>query len=81
MQLECKTKRIFDIACLGKSFFIQKFAKCEILRILKIGLFHRVKELSKSSQTRYGSVKPKIFGIACLARKLGFHTETCEFCE
>ena len=71
VDVEGKTKRIFGIACLGKKF---------------LGLFHRVKELSKSNQTRYG-VSPgyvegktkRIFAIACLGKKLVLHTEICEF--
>ena len=47
-----------------------------------MGLFHRAKELFKSNQTQYGvshvylECKTKrIFGIACLGKKLAFHTE------
>ena len=50
--------------------------------MLKIGLFCRVKELSKPNQTRYGvspvypeSKTKKIFAVACLGKKLVFHTE------
>ena len=54
--------------------------------ILKIGLYRRVQELFKSNQTRYG-VSPvyleckteRIFAIACLGKKLVFHTENREF--
>ena len=85
--LECKTKRIFVIACLGKKLvFHTEICEFRKLRILKIGLFRRVKELSKSNQTRFGvshvylECKTKrIFGIACLGKKLVFHTEICEF--
>ena len=57
-------------------------------RILKIGLYHRVKELFKSNQTRHG-VSPgyveckteRIFGIACLGKKLAFDTEICYYFE
>ena len=62
--LESKAKRFFAIAC----------------------LFHGVKELSKSIQTRHGvcheyleSKAKKFFGIACLGKKLGFHTENCDY--
>ena len=57
-------------------------------RILKIGLFHRVKELFKLNQTRYGvspvyleSKTERIFGIACLGKKLAFDTEICDYFE
>ena len=77
------TKRIFAIACLGKkSVFHTEICEFRKLRILKIGLFRRVKELSKSDQTRYGvspvyleSKTKRIFAIACLGKKLVFHTE------
>ena len=57
-------------------------------RILKIGLFDWVKELSKSNQTRQG-VSPVFLGFKtkiisakdCLGKKLGFHTEICDFRE
>ena len=56
LYLDSKTKRIFDIVCLGKKFFIRKFPiisnKLQLSNF-KIGLFRRVKELSKSNQTRY----------------------------
>ena len=53
---------------------------------MKIGLFHRIKELAKSNQTRY-AVSPgyvecktkRIFGIACLGKKLVLHTEICNY--
>ena len=85
MYVECKTKGIFDIVCLGKKldFHTEICYYFEYL-ISKIGLFHRVKELFKSNQTRYGvshvylEYKTKrIFGIACLGKKLDFHTEIC----
>ena len=65
----------------------------EKLRFLRIGnfkksLFDRVIELSKSIQTGYGvyheyleSKTRKIFAIACLGKKLGFHTEICCYFE
>ena len=55
---------------------------------LKICLFHRVKELTKSNQTGYGvyhgylECKTKrIFAMACLGKKLAFHTEIFEYFE
>ena len=53
MYLECKTKRIFGIACLGKKLvFHTEICEFRKQRILKIGLFRGVKELFKSIQTR-----------------------------
>ena len=83
MYLECKTKRIFGIACLGKKLvFHTEICEFRKQRILKIGLFRRVKELSKSNQTRYG-VSPvyleaktkRIFAIALLGRRFAFQSE------
>ena len=83
MYTESKTKRIFAIACVGKKlgFHTQICDYFEFL-ISKIGLFHRVKELFKSNQTRYGvfpgyvECKTKrIFGIACLGKKIVFQSE------
>ena len=81
--IKSKTKTIFATACLGKKLVFHTEI-CDIREkgILKIGLFHRVKELFKSIQTRYG-VSPgyveggtkRIFAIACLGKKLVFHTE------
>ena len=87
--LECKTKGIFGIACLGKKLVFHTEI-CYYFKyiILKIGLFDRVEELSKSNETRYGvsqvyieSTTKRIFAIACLGKKLVFHTESCEFRE
>ena len=85
MYLECKTKRFFGIACLGKKLvFHTEICEFRKQRILKIGLFRfsRVKELSKSNQTRYG-VSPvyleaktkRIFAIALLGKKFAFQSE------
>ena len=55
-------------------------------RILKTGLFRRVKNLCKSNQTRYGvshvyleSNAEGSFAIALLGQKLEFHTEICVY--
>ena len=55
-------------------------------RIIKIGLFRRIKELFKSNQNRNGvyhvylDYKTKrIFAIACVGKKLVFHTEICDY--
>ena len=87
--LECKTKGIFGIACLGKKLVFHTEI-CYYFKyiILKIGLFDRVKELLKWDQTGYG-VSPvyvecktkEIFAIACLGKKLVFHTEICYYFE
>ena len=54
----------------------------------EISIFHRAKELFKSNKTRcgvsHGCLKSKterIFGIACLGKKLVFHTEICYYFE
>ena len=55
MYLDRKTKRIFAIACLAKKLvFHTEVCEFRDYRISKIGCFHRVKELFKSNQTRYG---------------------------
>ena len=87
--VECKTKRIFAIACLGKKLaFDTEICYYFEYFFSKIGLFHRVKELFKSNQTRYGvspgyvECKTKgIFAIACLGKKLAFDTEICYYFE
>ena len=83
MYLECKAKRIFGIACLGKKLvFHTEISTYSLILFSKIEKFYRVKELSKLNQTWYGvshvylEFKAKrIFGIACLGKKLVFHTE------
>ena len=83
MYLESRTKRIFAIASLGKKLVLQSEI-CEYFEYLisKIGLFHRVKELFKSNQTRYGvshvcleSRTKRILAIACLGKKFVFQSE------
>ena len=82
MYLECKAKRIFGIACLGKKLvFHTEISTYTLILFSKILKFYRVKELSKLNQTWYGvshvylECKAKrIFGIACLGKKLVFHT-------
>ena len=83
MYLECKAKRIFGIACPGKKLvFHTEISTYSLILFSKIEKFYRVKELSKLNQTWYGvshvylECKAKrIFGIACLGKKLVFHTE------
>ena len=87
MYLECKAKRIFGIACLGKKLvFHTEILTFSLILFSKIWKFYRVKELSKLNQTWYGvshvylKCKAKrIFGIACLGKKLVFHTEISTF--
>ena len=46
---------MFGIACLGKKLvFHAELFEFREKGILKVGLFHRVKELSKPNQTRNG---------------------------
>ena len=87
MYLESRTKRIFAIACLGKKLVLQSEI-CEYFEYLisKIGLFHRVKELFKSNQTRYGvyhvyleSRTKRVFAIACLGKKFVFQSEISSY--
>ena len=86
---KCEAKSIFGLACLGKRLVFQtELYEFREKGILKIGLFHRVKELPKSNQTRYWvsstywQCKAKsIFCLACLGKKLYFHIETFEFRE
>ena len=84
--LECKTKKIV-IACLGKMLAFHTEI-CDYFQYLvfKYSIFYRVKELFKSNHTWYGvspveleSKAERIFGIACLGKKLVFHTEICYY--
>ena len=83
--LERKTKRFFGAACLEKSSYFNR--KYRLIRLLyaysifrKIQKFYRVKELSKSNQTRYGvshvyleRKTKRIFGIAYLQKSSFFN--------
>ena len=52
MKVEFRRKRIFAITCVGKKLvFHTEICEFRDSRILKIGIFHRVKELSNSNQT------------------------------
>ena len=85
--LECKTKRVFGIACLGKKFVFQsEISTYSLILFSKIQKFYRTKELSISNQTRYGvfhvylECKTKrIFGIACLEKKFVFQSEISSY--
>ena len=85
--LEFKTKRIFDIACLGKKLVFHTEV-CDYFKylIFKFSIFHRVKKLFKLNQTRnrvfhvyLDSKTRRIFAIACLEKKLVSHTEVCDY--
>ena len=53
--LECKTKKNFAIACLGKKLvFHTEICYYFQYLIFKYSIFYRVKELFKSNQTWYG---------------------------
>ena len=87
MYLECKTKRIFAIACLGKKLvFHSEIGEYFDYLISKIGLFDRVKELFKSNQSGYGvyhgqveSKTKRILAIACLGKKLVLQSEISSY--
>ena len=87
--LESTTKRFYAVACLGKSkLFVRKFAKISsklLFLNFKTRSFSSGEGVFKSNPTWYG-VYPVYFecttkrSYASLSRKkLGFHTETCEF--
>ena len=78
---------MFGIACLGKKLVFHTEI-CDYFKylILKYSIFDRVKELFKSTQTRYGvfpgyveGKTKRIFAIACRGKKLVFHTEICDY--
>ena len=87
--LESKIERMFAIACLGKKFVFQsEIQTYSLILFSKLQKFHRIKELSKSNQTRYGvshmcvDCKTKrIFAIACLGKKLVLHAGICYYFE
>ena len=87
MYLECNAKGIFAIALLGKKLeFHTEICVYFKFLISKYRIFHRVKELSKSNQTRYEvshvylECNAKgIFALALLEKKLDFHTEICVY--
>ena len=65
-----------------KLVFHTEILTYSLILFSKIKKFHRVKELFKSNQTRYGESHSyfefktkRIFAIACLGKKLVFHTE------
>ena len=87
MYLECNAKGIFAIALLGKKLeFHTEICVYFKFLISKYRIFHRVKELSKSNQTRYGEFHvyvecnaKGISAIAFLGKKLEFYTEICVY--
>ena len=55
MEVECRGKSIFAIACLGKKLGCQtEICYFREQRMLKISHFHLVKESFKSNQIRHG---------------------------
>ena len=67
-------------------YFNRKYLTYSLILFSKIQKFYWIKELSKCNQTRYGlshvylkSKTKRIFAIACLGKKLDFHTGICEF--
>ena len=89
MYLQGKTKGVFALAFLAKKLgFHTEICEFRKQRILKIGLFRRVKDFFKSNQTRYGVYHvylnyktKKFFAIHCLVKKFAFHTEICYYFE
>ena len=87
--LECETERIFGIACLGKKFVFQsEISTYSLILFSKIYKFYRVKELFKSNQTGYvvyhgylECTTKRVFAIACIGKKLVYHTEICDYSE
>ena len=85
--IECKTEIIFGIACLGKKFVFQsEISTYSLILFSKIYKFYWVKELFKSNQTGYvvhqGYLECKtkrIFAMACIGKKLVYHTEICDY--
>ena len=81
--LGCYAKRMVRLTFLEKKlFFHTEILTYSLILFSKINKFHRVKELFKSNQTRYGeshsyleSKTKRSFAIACLGKKLVFHTE------
>ena len=83
--LDCNAKRMVRVTFLEKSLYFIR--KCRLIRLLfaysifKSIEFYRVKKLFKSNQIRYGefhghleSKTKRILAIACLGKKLVFHT-------
>ena len=85
--LGCYAKRMVRLTFLEKKLvFHTEILTFSLILFSKIKKFHRVKELFKSNQTRYGESHSylefktkRIFAIACLGKKLVFHTESCNY--
>ena len=85
--LGCNAKRMVRLTFLEKKLVFQsEILTYSLILFSKLKKFYRVKELFKSNQTGYGvshvylDYKTKrIFGIACLGKKLVFHTEICYY--
>ena len=89
MYLERETERIFGIACLEKKFVFQsEISTYSLILFSKIYKFYRVKELFKSNQTGYvvyhgylECTTKRVFAIACIGKKLVYHTQICDHSE
>ena len=83
-----KSKRIFDLACLGKKRFSNGFFVVLRNAFLKYIFFKLVKESIKSivttnqsSPISLGSKSKRICVLACLGKKLDFHMVFSLFCK
>ena len=89
ISLGSKSKRIFDLACLGKKLDFQTVFFVVLQNVfLKHIFFKLVKELFKSivtanqsSPISLGSKSKRIFDLACLGKKLDFQTVFSLFCK
>ena len=84
--LECKVKKIFAIACLGKKFVFQsEILTYSLILFSKIQKFYRIKELFKVNQIdiqdyQYylGCNAKRTVRLTFLVKKFVFHTEICD---
>ena len=83
-----KQKKIWHNLPRKKFVFQSEISTYSLILFSNIQKFHRVRELFKSNQTRYGvspvyiEAKTKtVFAIVCVEKKLVFHTEICVFRE
>ena len=79
---------LLQLAQEKSQFCIRKYLTYSLILFSKKQKFYRIKELSKCNQTRYGlfhlyleSKTKRIFAIACLGKKLDFHTGICYYFE
>ena len=88
ISLGSKSKRIFDLACLGKKRFLNGFFVVLRNAFLKYIFFKLVKESLKSIATTnqsspisMGSMSKIILDLGCLGKKLDFQTVFSLFCK